>query len=129
MSGHSELQRLCDRKGVKIDCHYGGVEVPEGWTPGTHAYKVTLRYQRRRMTCAFFMGPGNTHEPTTADVIACLCLDASAGDQPFEEWARDMGYDPDSRKAEATYKACYVNAAKIKRLLGDDFETFARAEH
>jgi hypothetical protein len=53
-----------------------------------------------------------------------LLSDASAGEQSFEEFCLEFGYDPDSRKAERIHKACEKTARELRRLLGDDFETF-----
>lgn len=121
------LSQLCQK--VKISSEYGAVEVPEGWTPGTHPYKVTLRYQGRQFTLPFFQGPALTEEPDAPSVISCLLLDSYADQVSFEEWAGEFGYDPDSRKAEATYNACRKNAKGLRQLLGDDYETFDSAEN
>lgn len=125
----TDLERLCEKKGVRCEAQYGGVEVPEGWAPGTHPYKVTLRKGNRRLTTAFFCGPAWKKEPTAADVLACLVRDVSAGEQSFEEFCSDMGYDEDSRKAENTHKQCVALAPRVRRFLGDDFEAFEQAEH
>ena len=42
--------------------------------------------------------------------------------------AYEFGYDEDSRKAEKTHKACLKIAANMRRLLGEDFESFLNAE-
>jgi hypothetical protein len=125
----SELTKLCEERGVKITCQYGGVEIPEGWTRDTHPYKVKLTYQGRSFTTPFFQGSAHTKEPTAADVLSCVCMDASFGEQSFEDFCSDLGYDPDSRKAEQTWKTCVRMAPKVRRLLGKDFEMFANAEH
>lgn len=75
-----------------------------------------------RMTAHFSMGYGHHGaEPTAADVLDCLASDSSSVDQSdFETWCGDLGYDPDSRKAEKTYKACQHAAKRLKAFLGDD---------
>lgn len=40
----------------------------------------------------------------------------------FEEWAGEYGYDPDSRKAEATWKAVGKNANDFIDLIGGKAE-------
>ena len=125
----SELQALCDAKGVKIVSTYGAVEVPEGWMPGTPPYKCQLRYKGRSLTIPFFMGSANTREPSAADVLSCIISDATSGEDSFEDFCSNLGYDSDSRKAEATFKACKKMGPKVRKLLGDDFDAFARAEH
>ncbi len=79
-----------------------------------------------RMTTYFSMGYGhNGAEPRAKDVLDCLASDASSVDQEvFEEWARNMGYDEDSRKAEKVYRACEHGAKRLKKFLGEElYET------
>lgn len=73
------------------------------------------------MTMYFSMGYGhNGAEPTAEQVLDCLASDASSVDgQTFEGWARDLGYDEDSRSAERIYSACERGAARLRRFLGD----------
>lgn len=67
--------------------------------------------------------------PTSPDaetVLDCLAFDCSGTEnaRSFEEWADEYGYDHDSRKAEATYRACQETAAKLARFLGEEaFQT------
>lgn len=123
----SQLSAFCDSKGVKISVKFGA---PENETfKGSTGYTVTLRYKGRQLTCPFYMGSALTGEPSAADVLSCLISDSSACDQSFEEWASDLGYDIDSRKAEATYNACVKSGEKVRRLLGSDFGLFASKEH
>jgi hypothetical protein len=59
--------------------------------------------------------------PDTLDVLCSLTLDASVLDSSgFEEWASEIGYDVDSRKAEAAYRACLEIALKLRAGIGDD---------
>lgn len=127
--GRSELSKVCESLGIKIEAKYGGVEVPEGWAPGTHPYKVTLRLGRRSLTVPFFMGSACSSEPTAADVLGCLVSDARVAEGTFEGFCADFDYDTDSRKAEATYKACVKTAPRLRKFLGDSFELVANAEH
>lgn len=60
-------------------------------------------------------------EPALADILHSLLMDASAIDEgSFEDWASSLGYDPDSRKAEATWKAYVETGLKLRSALGDD---------
>ena len=62
-----------------------------------------------------------TLEPKFADVLHSLCIDSEAIDYgSFEEWADMLGDDPDSRKAEAMYRACLEIGLKLRNALGDD---------
>ncbi len=53
--------------------------------------------------------------PDVADVVHCLLTDASGTDERFEDWAAELGFDPDSRKAERMYEACRETAAALRR--------------
>lgn len=59
--------------------------------------------------------------PALADVLYCLVSDASVLDYgAFEEWAREFGYDEDSRTAEKTYRQCLEHALKLRQMLDLD---------
>ena len=58
--------------------------------------------------------------PKFADVLHCLVSDSEVIDcATFEEWASDLGYDPDSLTAERVYKACLEIALKLRAMVGD----------
>jgi hypothetical protein len=124
----SQLQALCDKLNVRCDAQWDDKLYREDWKDAS-PYRVTLHFEGRRLTVPFYMGPAHTSEPKAADVLACLCSDVGAGEQSFEDFCSDLGYDADSRKAEKTWKACAKLAPKIRRLLGDHFDQFAGAEH
>lgn len=63
---------------------------------------------------------GKEIRPEAASVIYSLVMDSSVLDAgTFEQWAADCGYDPDSRKAEATHRACLEIALQMRAAIGD----------
>lgn len=59
--------------------------------------------------------------PEFDSVLWSLSMDSSVIDAGgFEQWADDLGYDTDSRKAEATYRECLDIALKLRAALGDE---------
>lgn len=115
---------------VKISNTYGTHRpIPEDFK-AAHPWTVRLSYQGRQLTVPFYMGQALTEEPTAEEVLECLLSDASGVEcaRSFEDWASDLGFDPDSRKAERIYKACERIAVKLRRFLGEDFERFTSAE-
>lgn len=72
---------------------------------------------RRRMIVYFSQGSAHTMDPTIADILGCFQSDFQGADQTFAEWARDLGYDPDSRKAERIYRAVTRQRAAFMRLM------------
>ena len=58
--------------------------------------------------------------PPLVDVLASLCRDSDVLDySSFEQWAPDLGFDPDSRKAEAIYRLCLAHALALRAAVGD----------
>ena len=55
-------------------------------------------------------------------VMGCLVSDAQAGSGTFHDFCADLGYDEDSRSAEATWKACQKINADLYWLFGANFD-------
>lgn len=124
----SDMVNVCRRHNVRAKARLAG-KVPEGWTPGTNAWRVKLSIGQHRMTVSFYTGPAITGEPSAADVLSCLTSDAQAGEMSFPEFCREMGYDDDSRKAKATHRACVEMSGRLRLFLGNYFDEFAEAQH
>lgn len=68
-------------------------------------------------------GPGQDalatpQTPTRNMVLSSLALDARCGDELFEDFADDMGYDRDSRKAYATWELCRQMHYDLRKFFG-----------
>lgn len=89
---------------------------------GARHFIVTLKAGRFSMRVPFSQGSAHTVDPTAADVLDCLAMDASSIENArnFEEWAGDLGYEADSRKAHRSYTICMRQAAKLRAMLGQD---------
>lgn len=61
-------------------------------------------------------------KPKLIDILYCLVVGGDCLENTFEEWCDNWGYDVDSRKAERTFKLCYLQTIQVRRLLGDDLE-------
>jgi len=125
----SNLKSFIRKHNIKVDSVMVGENphmIDQDW-PAYH-YKVTLKRdktyfgtrERRQMTLFFSMGIGLDHEPETQDVLECLSSDCVSVEntQSFEDWASDLGYDMDSRKAYKTYKICQKQAERLECFLG-----------
>lgn len=63
--------------------------------------------------------------PTLKQYLYCLQSDANVGEYLlFEDFASEFGYDEDSRKAEAVWRACQKIRGGLMKILGSDFEEF-----
>ena len=123
----AKLDEFCKAKRLRAEVKFGGAPDNPDFRD-CQGWMVTLRYRGRQLTIPFYTG--SLHgEPTVADVVSCLILDAEGVKcaRSFEDLASDLGYDPDSRKAEKVFKACEREQVKIERLLGDDYQAFAEA--
>mgnify|MGYP001612760041 CR=1 FL=1 len=81
----------------------------------------------RWLTTPFSMGIGHAgRAPEAHEVLSCMADDeAGVENTPqFEEWAPEYGYDPDSRKAETTYRVCVRQQVSLRAFLGHElYET------
>ena len=58
-------------------------------------------------------------QPTAASVLYCLLSDSDVENyRTYDEWASDLGYDPDSRSGEQTFNACLQNTRALRRAIG-----------
>lgn len=94
--------------------------------PGRRWYDVTLTMDGRTMVVPFGMGSAHSERPSAADVLNCLASDASTYDQArgFEDWAADLGFDTDSRKAERIYREVGKQARELRAFLGDKYDAY-----
>lgn len=85
-------------------------------------YRVVLsRPDGRRIAVPFSCGE-MCNEPDAATVLDCLCDEANCPDT-FEDFCFEYGENPDSRRAEKTFKACLKTREKLKSFLGHEFQT------
>jgi hypothetical protein len=94
-------------------------------------WHVTLHNpnNKRTMTVCFSKGYGHKGaHPTANEVLYCLVSDSDCMDYDFEEWAENMGYDPDSRKAEKTFNVCKRQTEKLIKFIDSEEDMEALRE-
>ena len=94
---------------------------PDGIMPDMDQHwRCQFRKGRKRMT-VYFSGGSMASAPDLqgARVLDCLAMDASYDIYSFETWAYEFGYDHDSRKAEAVYRACQKQSKRLRSFLGE----------
>lgn len=98
----------------------------EATFPGADHWRVTLtrKVEGRKRTAGFPFSMGSGHKgraPKVGEVLESLALDCAIVDgESFEGFCSQLGYDTDSRKAEAAYRACKAEAAKLAAFLGPE---------
>lgn len=88
---------------------------------GSRHFKVTLGRGRKRMTLYWSQGPAIEREPDAESIMECLEMDASTADScgSFDDWCAELGFDADSRKAEALYRRVNRQAERFARFIAD----------
>lgn len=100
-----------------------------------YAYELELRNGElgTTMTLSWRQGIGITEDPDERpeQILDCIIGDAWGYEQAdgFESWAGEYGYDCDSRKAEATYKAVGKTTNDLIDFLGGKPELEKLALH
>lgn len=86
-------------------------------------YAVTVRRGDMVFETEYYAGSWDvdTEQPTVFDVVSCLVNDyrtLGSGYWQFEEWAEDVGFDTDSRKAYAVWEKIVDNSRQLAKLVG-----------
>lgn len=135
------IQQFIKNNGLTITSDYADNNPNMDSNSNMNHYKVTIkrryklngnhldtRYGFKQMTIPFSQGMAFTESPKLADVLNCLISDTYADDESFESFCAEFGYDEDSRKAEAIYKACKNHTKKLKNLLGSSYSDLIKCE-
>lgn len=66
------------------------------------------------------LGPKTQPAPLLPNILYCIVLDAEVLNySSYEEWAPELGFDPDSRKGEEVYRLCLKQSLALKQLVND----------
>jgi hypothetical protein len=99
------------------------------WDRTANHWRVTLsrsfpagRGKYGAFTTPFSQGSAHRKPPSTDDVVSCLASDCQLAENclTFEDFASELGYNPDSRKAERIYDDLVKSARQIRRWLGEE---------
>jgi hypothetical protein len=130
---NSTLARgLSEFNGVKASVKFVCMdeETENGQTWDHNVWSATLRTDGRQFTVTYRTGLGIKGTPTAEDILSAVLSDAGTAvyTDSFEDWADNLGYDTDSRKAERIYRTVIRQTASLKRLLGDRYSEFLALE-
>ena len=84
---------------------------------------ITVTHNKKRLSFDFWgsiMNPENKTEQEVVFAFYCLLSDSCAGNETFENFCGDFGYDQDSRTAERIHKQCISSLAKFNRVFDCD---------
>lgn len=106
-----------------------GVGIVESWVANHGKTRFGLAsfnradFKRNPRTIAareFFDANKGDYRPDLSSVLDCLVCDSACVENAptFEDFAADLGYDPDSRKAERIFHTCCLQSRALRALLG-----------
>lgn len=134
MDAAEGFNRFCEDRGIvfkatRIAKRPGNGD-PGEWGAGARHFRCTFTRRGVVVRVYFSQGSGHTEDPTLAEVLWCLQSDFYGTDETtFEDWARDLGYDTDSRKAEEIFHAVKRQRVRMARILDrEDFAALAALE-
>lgn len=117
------IQKFCERYGITMTAQ----RVParptndgSAWSQGARHWFCTFEFNLRPSNVYwtyFSQGSAHTSPPTREDVLDCLATDCQSAESTFEDWCAELGYDSDSRKAEAIYNACRKERVELTKFL------------
>jgi hypothetical protein len=87
-------------------------------------FRVSMRSKFGRASFLFYDSQANlSKSKLDADglqgAFECFLSDSCAGNDTFESFCSEFGYDIDSRNAERIYRACVASFKKFAKLLPD----------
>jgi hypothetical protein len=93
--------------------------IAEPWAPQQYSCRLYRSNGHRPLTAIVGSDSG---APELCDVLDAVAAQAAVVDQAqaYEQWALEMGFDPDSREGERVYRAARREAKLLRQLLGED---------
>lgn len=120
---------VCDVKVyLSAKCLNEGVKFPNSDSSTLHnEFRVTVQTPRARTSFKFYGShvdwQANKTDLQGNDLINafyCFISDAASGNESFDEFCGNMGYDTDSREAHKIYKACRRSLDNYNKICPDN---------
>src|SRR5579884_1289213 len=119
------LERFLDGNDIAVRCQPVAVNgdpmglIAEPWASRQYACRLYRANGHRPLTAIVGSDAGAPELPDVLDAVAAqsAVVEQASG---FEQWALEMGFDPDSREGERVYRAARREAKRLRELLGED---------
>ena len=103
--------------------YVGNKVAPWGNTHNSNNHRVSVYNRDTGKRCYFDfwaseMQPEIRSRREVYEAVGCFVSDAWSGEQTFDEFCGEYGYDDDSRQAERVWKACVGAHKKLLRVAG-----------
>jgi hypothetical protein len=90
------------------------------WKQTANKYKARISYNKKSMTLTFYTGRGWKRDLNLEDILGIILLEASYYDYSFEDFAREMGEDTDSREARKIYNDIQKQTEKLNKIFTEE---------
>lgn len=107
---------------ASVNIYHKGKDGGE-WPHDKWLVKVTRGQYETRFDYSTGIGHrkgGMAKTPALFDVLECLLMDEGLGNDTFEDFCANCGYDTDSRKALEIYLSCQEAGKKLRKAFGHD---------
>lgn len=111
---------------ITINSEYFGTKTAswgENVRPNYNNHLVTVSHNGKRYSFDFWgsiMNPEIANDQENIFAFYCSLSDAILAIEGFEEFCNNLGYNPDSKKDEKTFKACEKTLRKVERVFSCD---------
>jgi hypothetical protein len=99
--------------------------------PQHNKYRVSVVCNNIRRSFSYFDSVANymankkeLSESDLKEAFYCFVSDSVSGENSFEDFCSEFGYDSDSRTAEKIWRACGRSYGKLKSLLPPDVDIY-----
>lgn len=125
-----EWRRVIDRETgeSRMDwrAYRGSIRMATGWEPLPYGKRYRPDAEPLQKLRALYAAKV---PPTVADVLESLRCDISESDQPFSDWAGDLGYSDDSISAKEIWETCNdIRRAFQRAMTAEQFAEFEECE-
>ena len=93
-----------------------------------HMVKITNTDTKMSTSFEFWasiMNPEIIKESEVLEAFSCFISDAMSGENDYNEFCSEFGYEEDSRQARSTWRACQRANNKLKRIYDKDIYDLA----
>jgi hypothetical protein len=119
------LEKLLSASELRMRCHEvvlngdRGSLITEPWAAKHYRCELYASEGERRLTMILGTDDG---PPEVVDVLDAAAAEAAVVEETgcYEDWALQMGFDPDSRRGERIYRAQCRQAKVLYALLGEE---------
>lgn len=120
-----DAEKFLDK--LEMTVSYSGRDKTDSWE--YDSWDVSLTWDKRALTIPYRMGLAHDgREPSMLDVLQATRADcsmlATLGEQTFEQWCLEYGFNPDSVTELRLFESVVREDEDMRILFGEEFDLF-----